>query len=532
MKVATQKFVAWLMGLTVLARYLVIAVLFHVLLLFGLASIKIVAYVPKIIAAFSADSLPPPIEAEPDPFAAYRDFDYEGPTTGGGAGTGKQKGPGGSPTAGGTPGQYEAAILKEQRVTQPTEAQEVIGVLADASAGIVRPAGTPVTATVPGLGIGEVKLGTVGVQGPGGNLYGGRMGAVRSQNIAKFKGSQQAEQAVLAALRWLKANQRPDGSWKCEQSDSAGTAMALLAFLGHGETVDSPEFGQCVQRALQYLVTRVGPNGLVTGVSGNPFGYTQGIVAYALGEAYALSGSPALKEPVERATGAIVRWQRSPRKTSAHNGGWRYTPTSDNSDVSVTGWMIMALKSAKNAGIDVPQDAFDKASNYLWNMYGEYHDDAKNDTFRGFGYERPGVDPGPTAIGVLCQQFMGHGNDTRLREALRYLRTQKVDWQSAKGLWLLYTWYYATQAMFQAGGDHWIFWNQQIRDATIRAQNENGSWPLPAHSEWEQKSLSKSQVYPTALGALILEVYYRYLPLYQLMEQQQEKPSGPATATR
>ncbi len=528
MKVITQNFVTWLMGLTRIARYLVIAVLFHVVLLFALASIKIVAYAPKIAAFFTGAELPPPNEEEPDPFARFGPVDYNGPTTGGGGGIGKEKGPGGVKTAGGTPAEYRAEILKEQRVTQPQEAAEVIGVLADASTGVVRPVGTPSSVTVPGLGIGKAELGTVGVQGPGGNMYGGRMGAVKMQNINKFKGSQEAEAAVMAALRWLKQNQRPDGSWQCEQSDPAGTALALLAFLGHGETVDSPEFGACIQKALTFLVSRVNQNGGVTGWDsnhGNADGYTQGIVTYALGEAYALSGSPALRDPLQRAIGAIVRWQKSYRDNPAQNGGWRYRPSHRDSDVSVTGWMIMALKSAKNAGLDVPQDAFDNAAKYLWNMYGEWYDDKKNITNHGFGYEKQGVDLGPTAIGVMCLQFMGQANDPRIKEALKYLKTQKVDWRGTDGYWVLYSWYYMTQAMFQAGGDWWTYWNQQIRDNTVRAQNENGSWSLPDKSKLENETMSKSPVYSTALSALILEVYYRYLPLYQLMEQQQEKPA-------
>lgn len=115
---------------------------------------------------------------------------------------------------------------------------------------------------------------------------------------------------------------------------------------------------------------------------------------------------------------------------------------------------------------------------------------------------------------------MGHGDDRRLQEVLKYLHQQKVDWQATKANYVLYAWYYITQAMFQAGGDDWTYWNQQIRDSTVRAQ-----------SEWEHKSIGHSLVYNMTLGALILEVYYRYLPLYQLMEQQQQKPNEPAPGT-
>jgi hypothetical protein len=178
--------------------------------------------------------------------------------------------------------------------------------------------------------------------------------------------------------------------------------------------------------------------------------------------------------------------------------------------------MIMALKSAKLAGVAVPEDAFQMASDYLWRMYGD----------GGFGYQSPGRELGPTAIGVLCQQFMGHGDDKRIKKALDYLKEQKVEWDKTKVAYALYDWYYATQAMFQGGGSYWEYWNRQIRDAMVKNQSDDGHWPLPPQSEWELKSIGNtSPVYATALGCLILEVYYRYLPIYQ---QQESSPAAAA----
>ncbi len=517
MKNITNKFVTWLMAQTRLVRYFVIAVMFHVLVLAFLGTRKIVAILPRIIAVFDAPSLPQHAEEEPDPFAVYRDFEYSGPTLGGGGGTDRKKGPGGTPEAGGTPEQYTAHILTEQaRVSEPASISEVIGVISDAATDIARPTAGPGAVVQMGMGMGDTKLGTVGIKGPGGGLFSARLGPARAVAIQKYGGSAATEKAVMAALRWLKNNQRNDGSWKCYQSDQGGTALALLAFLGHNETTDSAEFGQTVQKALEFLVTNVDREGMVFGRNM----YAQGLVTLALSEGYTMTGSPAVREPLERLVGAIIKTQRVRKSNPKDVGGWRYTTVDDRSDVSVAGWMVMALKSARNAGIEVPQETLDMATQYLWHMY----------SGPGFGYSvaQPETKPGTTAIGVLCMQFLGHGKDRRVKTALDYLRQQKADWQQTRGNFVMYWWYYITQAMFQAGESHWTYWNRQIQETLVQNQLEDGRWPVPTLSQAENKDLSRSPVYTTALGALTLEVYYRYLPLYEILERQKEGPSQPA----
>ena len=509
MKIVPQNFIRWLMNQTVLMRCFIIAVLVHVIIFTILGSIKIVAHLPKVVATFEGASLPPAKEQEPDPFAAYRDFDYRGPTLGGGGGT-PGKGPGGTPTAAGTtPAEHKAGILQSE-TRDVTRAGEVVGVdVADAANANVRLRGIPGGVSAPSAGLGEDAFGLAGVGGPGGGGFAQRVGPMRAQALQKFKGSAETERAVVAGLRWLRNHQQADGAWKCEKSDQAGTALAVLAFLGHGETPDSEEFGATANKALQYMVAQIGPDGLVAPSDGRM--YAQGMVTLALSEAYGMTRSAAVREPLERAVRAITTIQKVKKRQRMFEGGWRYSPTSDDADTSVSGWMIMALKSAKLAGVAVPEENFEMASNYLWEMYGD----------GGFGYGGPGKELGPTAIGVLCQQFMGHGNDKRIKRALDYLKDQKADWENSKGTYVLYGWYYETQAMFQGGDSYWEYWNRQIRETMVKSQSEDGHWSLPPQSEWEKKSVGDSSpVYSTALGCLILEVYYRYLPIYQQIENQ------------
>jgi hypothetical protein len=529
MNLVTGKFLVWWMAQKRFMRYFVIALLLHVGLLAVLGSIKIVAVVPKIVASFEAARLPqlPADKESDDPNAAYRDFEYKGPTLGAGGGT-PGKGPGGVPTAaGGTPGSYPAHILTPSAQADQENVADVIGVMSEGATAIARPTGGPIGMGLTAMGgLGDAAIGTAGIKGPGGGILGARMGPRRTINLNQYHGSSDTEKAVVAALRWLKANQEPDGSWKCGKSASAGTALATLAFLGHGETPDSAEFGQTVSKGLQYLVLHVDTNGLITGASPDYIGgNSQGVVALALSEGYAMTQSPALREPLERAVKMIIEEQSAAKDRRQDVGGWRYRLSSTDSDVSVSGWMIMALRSALAAGLDVPPKVSDKAAQFLWNMY-----DTKDP---GFGYQTPERSPAMTGIGVLCQQFLGNGKDPRIQGALDYLREQKVEWGKTQGDYVLYGWYYITQAMFQGGGSYWQYWNREIRDAMVKSQQGDGRWMPPPNSTVETRELAATPAYSTALGALILEVYYRYLPIDQLIEQDAGDgvPALPRTGT-
>jgi len=313
------------------------------------------------------------------------------------------------------------------------------------------------------------------------------------------RATKESEGAVLAALRWLRDHQESDGSWRCSRNSPATSGLALLAFLAHGETADSKDFGDAVGRGLGFLVRSIDTNGIVPGKNM----YAQAIVTLALCEGYALTQSPALRVPAERAAQVLIAAQNAPKSSPQHTGGWRYSPTSADADTSVSGWVIMALQAAAHAGITVPSDTFTKATAYLWRMQGK----------DGFGYSAPGDAPGTTAIATFCLQFLGHAGDARLKGALDLLKRQKVSWEESTGSFVLYGWYYTTLAMFQGGGSHWESWNKQIAHTLLAAQAADGSWPPPPRSGGEA-AFTGTPTYSTALGAMILETYYRYQPQY------------------
>ncbi|MCX7887450.1 MAG: terpene cyclase/mutase family protein [Verrucomicrobiae bacterium] len=508
MKIIAQQFMSWLMSLTMWMRYLVIALMLHAAILFGLATIKIAVAMPTIIATFTGEAPPPQptrVVDDIDPFAALRDFDYSGPTLGGGGGT-PGKGPGGIPTAAGTtPSEYVATVLTRDAAAADKTVGEVIGVdVGNIAGAIARLQGGPGALAAPTMGLGEGRFGTSGVRGPGGGGFGQRIGPMRAKRIQAGGSSGEAERSVLAALRWLKNHQRPDGSWESKYP-VAITGLAALAFLGHGHTPDDPEFGQTLMKAFDYLVSKVPQNNM----------YEHAILTYALAEGYGMTQSPQLKEPLQRCIDALIKSQQVKKDNPLHAGGWRYQHSAKDADVSVTGWCVQALEAAKLAGMEIPQSVFDAAARYLWNMY-------SNGSF-GYTEPSPGLRVGTTAIGILCQAFLGQGGDPRIKTALDKLRNEKFDWEKDKG-WTIYTWYYLTQAFFQGGGSYWESWNNSFRDALIRRQASDGHWPYPPESR-ENYGLA----YSTALCCLMLEVYYRYLPTYQSIEQRQleKRPATP-----
>ena len=516
MKALTGKFLKWLMTQTTFVRYFVVAILFHVLILFIMGSVKIVAEMPKIIAAFDSAALPPPPKTDDvDPFAALRDFEYSGPTLGGGGGT-PGKGPGGIPTAAGTtPTEYKANIAAADQNAADNAVAEVIGVVSESATAVARLQGGFGGMAAPTTGFGEGKIGTAGIKGPGGGGFGQRVGPMRAQSIAKHKGTQETEKAVLAALRWLKEHQNKDGSWGAAQTEAIG-ALGLLAFLGHGETPDSEEFGATVTKAVSYVVSTVGADGYVK--SKNM--YCQGAVTLALSEAYGMTQSPLVKEPLERLIKGILEAQKVKKTNPIHQGGWHYTPILQTTDTSVSGWIIMGLKSARIAGLQVPDEAYQQASKYLWNVY---------DPAGGFGYAGPGRTPNMTAVGVLCQMFLEHSDSPKIKKALDFLKQQKVDWEKpATGNFTLYGWYYMTQAMFQGGGSYWEYWNKQIRDTLVKAQGSDGHWDAPGGAKSGENTYGPA--YTTTLCCLSLEVYYRYLPIYQEMEHKGAQAPAAASA--
>jgi hypothetical protein len=349
-------------------------------------------------------------------------------------------------------------------------------------------------------------------------IYRERMNPNRSEQALKRGGSKASEEAVERALQWLAAHQSPDGHWDGDgfhvncpagrvcsgagsqsRDDCAITGLALLAFLGAGNTHWEGKYATNVLAGLNWLIQQEKSNGDLRGTGRM---YSQGIATLALSEALAMSGDQKLREPVERAVQFIIAAQNQT------TGGWRYLP-GQYGDTSVFGWQLMALKSASLSGINVPDTTWQKARGWLHLVGSGRH--------RGLAAYQPteAATPPMTAEALVCRVFLGESTDNpTLVEAADYLMQYKPQWIRLN----LYYWYYGTLACFQMGGEYWSQWNSSVRDVLISHQvregHAAGSWdPNATLDPWGREG---GRVYSTALAALSLEVYYRFLPVQSL----------------
>jgi hypothetical protein len=335
--------------------------------------------------------------------------------------------------------------------------------------------------------------------------------AERSRRLAENGGKMQSQQAVMRALRWLKANQNPDGSWG-DNAFGGMTGLALLAFLGHCETPDSKEFGETVTKAINYLL-RIGQQnrGRLTPHSrGNGWAYEHGIATYALAEAYTMTQAPHLPPVLDMAARIIIDGQ-SP------DGGWVYGfARSTPGDTSVSGWQIQALKAIHVSGLQIEglEACLDKSLRNLLRVQKD------NGTF---GYRTADQGRwGLTGVGVLGFQLWKNPSHRAVRTGIDAILKRgakeplTLDYGKDANL---YGWYYNTLACFMRGGTAWNQWNHLMQDELINNQNKDGSWPAvggqPQTGSLKYQGGGNSRdavVYRTALCTLMLEVYYRYLP--------------------
>jgi hypothetical protein len=337
-------------------------------------------------------------------------------------------------------------------------------------------------------------------------LWGNRGGEARGDALRRHAGRFGAytERAVIKALEWLKNHQEPNGAWSPKQHASAMTGLGLLTFLAHGETPDSEDYGETVQKAIQWLVNYM----MAKKNAGNV--YSNAIETYALSEAYGLTKLPVIKPAMEKGLEYIVRGQQP-------GGGFDYSyKKGDRWDLSVAAWQMQALKAGYAAGSEVQglEKAIEKSVDFV-----------KNTTFKDgkFGYSAPGS--GSTAMlgaGTLALQLLGEGDCRQVKEARDLIKELPLDWDEP-GRFPLYAWYYQTQAMFHAGSGYFRDWNARFAPMLVKSQAPDGHWDHPEKEKGHVKGTAMEPYYSTCFAALSLQVYYRYLPTYKEPEKMIKK---------
>jgi Squalene-hopene cyclase C-terminal domain len=345
---------------------------------------------------------------------------------------------------------------------------------------------------------------------------------LRAEVVTQEGGTTLTEAAVARGLKWLANHQNDDGSWslagfrhaadcKCSgdgtvHAKSPGTALALLPFLGAGQTHLAGKYKGVVSRGLRWLIEHQDDDGdLRAGAVGNEGMYTHGQAAIVLCEAFAMTGDELLRGPSQKAIDFISDAQYN-------DGGWRYRPRprSQPGDTSVFGWQLMALQSARSAGLMVPKET--------WEMADVYLDGVQLAGGAAYVYQpRNKPSAAMTAEALLCRIYLGWTKERAgLMRGVRLLSKSQPPSPRSKNI---YYWYYATQVMHHVGGTEWEEWNQQMRDILVRSQERQGhlagSWD-PTDDTWADPA--GGRIYMTALAICTLEVYYRHLPIFRRID--------------
>ena len=331
-----------------------------------------------------------------------------------------------------------------------------------------------------------------------------------SPALAKYRG--RVGLAVKKALAFMATRQKPDGSFDDRGRMNATVALPGMAFLSAGHTPGRGPYGDVVNRCIDFiLATPMGPGianrpttGRVEGylARGNPYGrmYSHAIATLFLCEVSGMV-DPKRQKKIDallpKALKLILTAQ-AVKKEARLAGGWRYSPHTSSSDLSISGWNLMALRSARLNGAPVPAEAIKKAIGYVNRCH--------NSATGGFDYQ-PGVNPSPTmsAVGLLCRELSGHHNDAINRRCGDYLLAQAQQGTMFAGHYRAYTIYYASNAMFQLGGTHWERFAPLLYKHVLPQQATDGAW----HGG------NYGKAYQTAMRVLALTVTYRQLPIYQ-----------------
>jgi hypothetical protein len=349
-------------------------------------------------------------------------------------------------------------------------------------------------------------------------------GATNRMELAqRYGATRDTEAAVQAALDWLAANQSADGRWRVADleggredktlghdrqgagigADTGITGLAVLAFLGAGETHLKGDHRDNVRRALEFLLNSQREDGNIAG-DAKLFAkmYCHAMASFAVSEAYALTGDRRLESAVRAAIEYSVQSQ------NPTTGGWRYQPwrerPTDTGDMSQHGWQVLALKSAELAGVAMPDATRRRAMKFVESCAAGEH--------RGLASYRPAERPTRTmtAESLVCRRFLNMEQTDRLLAETQQFVLGELPGKSPPNY---YYWYYATLALHPQQDQAWRTWNDALRATLCRQQRGDGRFA----GSWDPDSVwggYGGRAFSTSLGALCLEVYYRFLPTF------------------
>lgn len=338
----------------------------------------------------------------------------------------------------------------------------------------------------------------------------------QSTQIDEKKAVDPIRTAMDQATRYLISKQREDGAITDRQYDTTMTSLAIMAMASTGITPESlDDSGQASRRALDFVLRsdRQDQQGYFGNRDGSRM-YGHGITTLMLTEMLGMGVDAEqdrrIYEGCQKAIDLILSAQQQ-NKPSKYQGGWRYTPNSNDADLSVSVWQLMALRSAKNDGLDVPAEAISIAVDYLQRSYTARIDNRGlplEDT-GGFSYlpDRRSPTFAMTAAGLLAMQVCGQYESPLVSGAAGWLEQHPPKWNER---FFFYGTYYYAQGMHQRGGQQAESARRIVSELLLDRQQPDGSWVAPGGEE-----AGAGKVYTTSMAMLSLSVGYHYLPIYQ-----------------
>jgi len=342
------------------------------------------------------------------------------------------------------------------------------------------------------------------------------------------------EEAVNRGLAWLADHQNADGSWTAKigfklnndfryTADDKGhlgvTSLACMAFLAGGHLPGRGKYGKNVDAGLKFVLSCVQEDGYIT--YGGTRMYDHAFATLFLAEVYGMTSREDVKASLQKAVDFIVKSQNV-------EGGWRYEPYSQESDMSIVVCQVIALRAARNIGIRVPRSTVERAARYV--VDSAVTRDGIMDPGMGYAGSFGGSEVGTfhyqkdvhsrssfplTAAGVTALHGLGIYSDELIKKGLNYLSSNLASFNREPSpthgantghYYFWYGHYYGVQAMYTAGSPYWEPYFTELRAQLFRMQKPDGSWP---------NDVGPGPAFGTAVAVLILEIPYRFLPIFQ-----------------
>ena len=315
----------------------------------------------------------------------------------------------------------------------------------------------------------------------------------------KAKIDDDIKKCTAKGLEWLATKQNNDGSWgdSSYPNNTAITGFAMLAFMSQGHVPNQGKYGPEVSKGARFLMAsqRTNPDdGYLMGTRGGNM-YCHGMAALALSQLWGMTGDDDVKKVLEKAVKLILRAQC--KDNGMNHGGWRYEPVPSGADISVTIMQVMALRGAKDGGMNVPDETMKRALSYINSCYDE--------GTGGYTYMPRNRAPGfaRTAAGICVLKLCGD-YDKKIDRSVEYLKRSMEN--PREHYW--YGHYYACHAFHQVGGKEWEEYYSTIKKKFPEMQTADGSWS-------RRDFQSAGPVYQTSIAIIALSVPANYLPIFQ-----------------